>query len=138
MHDFQFYDRDALGALQAREHEFADKKNAIVAEIKELRTRGKRVEAQGDEEEAAARLEKEANAAWQFRFDWFFKSRNAAELQRRGDTLIRLVEKENEELETTGHGGKKRKSFSASEQTASSRKKKPSTPATTGKKQRRR
>ena len=37
--------------------------------------------------------------AWQFRFDWFFKSRNAAELQRRGDTLIRLVEKENEELE---------------------------------------
>lgn len=34
MHDFQFYDRDALEALQAREHEFADKKNAIIAEIK--------------------------------------------------------------------------------------------------------
>lgn len=43
--------------------------------------------------------------AWQFRFDWFFKSRNAAELQRRGDTLIRLVEKENEELEVGGGGG---------------------------------
>ncbi|CAN0241061.1 unnamed protein product, partial [Ectocarpus fasciculatus] len=41
----------------------------------------------------------EIRKAWQFRFDWFFKSRNAAELQRRGDTLIRLVEKENEELE---------------------------------------
>lgn len=41
------------------------------------------------------------NQAWQFRFDWFFKSRNAAELQRRGDTLIRLVEKENEELEVS-------------------------------------
>lgn len=34
MHDFQFYDRDALEALQAREHEFADRKNAIIAEIK--------------------------------------------------------------------------------------------------------
>ncbi|KDD72659.1 SLIDE domain-containing protein, partial [Helicosporidium sp. ATCC 50920] len=32
-----------------------------------------------------------------FRFDWFLKSRQAQELARRCDTLIRLIEKENEE-----------------------------------------
>ena len=41
----------------------------------------------------------------QFRFDWFLKSRNASELQRRTDTLVRLIEKENED--TTGKGTKK-------------------------------
>lgn len=30
----------------------------------------------------------------QFRFDWFLKSRNATELQRRTDTLVRLIEAE--------------------------------------------
>lgn len=34
-----------------------------------------------------------------FRFDWFVKSRTAAELARRCDTLIRLVERENQELD---------------------------------------
>lgn len=34
MHDFQFYDRDALEALQTKEHDYADRKNAIIAEIK--------------------------------------------------------------------------------------------------------
>ncbi|CAM6081834.1 unnamed protein product [Calypogeia fissa] len=34
-----------------------------------------------------------------FRFDWFVKSRSASELARRCDTLIRLVERENQELE---------------------------------------
>ncbi|GLJ45800.1 hypothetical protein SUGI_0963830 [Cryptomeria japonica] len=34
-----------------------------------------------------------------FRFDWFVKSRTAAELARRCDTLIRLVEKENQEVD---------------------------------------
>lgn len=53
----------------------------------------------------------EIRKAWQFRFDWFFKSRNAAELQRRGDTLIRLLERENEEHDTAQRGqAKKRKS----------------------------
>eukprot|EP00656_Telonema_subtile_P050797 TRINITY_DN6671_c0_g1_i3.p1 TRINITY_DN6671_c0_g1~~TRINITY_DN6671_c0_g1_i3.p1 ORF type:complete len:820 (+),score=195.20 TRINITY_DN6671_c0_g1_i3:64-2523(+) len=33
-------------------------------------------------------------AAWQFRFDWFIKSRTPTELGRRVDTLIRLIEKE--------------------------------------------
>jgi len=35
----------------------------------------------------------------QFRFDWFIKSRTALELQRRCQTLITLVERENMELE---------------------------------------
>ncbi|KAG6553414.1 hypothetical protein Mapa_005149 [Marchantia paleacea] len=34
-----------------------------------------------------------------FRFDWFVKSRTASELARRCDTLIRLVERENQELD---------------------------------------
>lgn len=34
-----------------------------------------------------------------FRFDWFVKSRSASELARRCDTLIRLVERENQELD---------------------------------------
>lgn len=35
----------------------------------------------------------------QFRFDWFVKSRTAAELARRCDTLIRLIEREIQELD---------------------------------------
>lgn len=35
----------------------------------------------------------------QFRFDWFIKSRTAMELQRRCNTLITLIERENQELE---------------------------------------
>ena len=37
-----------------------------------------------------------------FRFDWFVKSRTAQELARRCDTLIRLVEKENQEYVMSG------------------------------------
>ena len=51
-----------------------------------------------DELKAAVR------ASWRFRFDWFFKSRTPAELNRRCDTLIRLVEKE---AEDAAGGGKK-------------------------------
>lgn len=40
----------------------------------------------------------EVRKAWQFRFDWWFKSRTPVELKRRVDVLIRLIEKENEEL----------------------------------------
>eukprot|EP00658_Telonema_sp_P-2_P000140 TRINITY_DN10043_c0_g2_i1.p1 TRINITY_DN10043_c0_g2~~TRINITY_DN10043_c0_g2_i1.p1 ORF type:complete len:965 (+),score=286.55 TRINITY_DN10043_c0_g2_i1:52-2946(+) len=36
-------------------------------------------------------------SAWQFRFDWFIKSRTPTELGRRVDTLIRLIEKEEPE-----------------------------------------
>ncbi|XP_062514489.1 SWI/SNF-related matrix-associated actin-dependent regulator of chromatin subfamily A member 5-like [Corticium candelabrum] len=35
----------------------------------------------------------------QFRFDWFLKSRTAMELQRRCNTLITLIERENQELD---------------------------------------
>lgn len=41
-------------------------------------------------------LKQEIRKSWLFRFDWFFKSRTAVELQRRGDVLIRLIEKEKE------------------------------------------
>lgn len=34
-----------------------------------------------------------------FRFDWFVKSRTTQELARRCDTLIRLVERENQEFD---------------------------------------
>ncbi|KAK9868512.1 hypothetical protein WJX84_000615 [Apatococcus fuscideae] len=44
-------------------------------------------------------LKAEIRKTWRFRFDWFFKSRTPQELARRCDTLIRLVEKENEEAE---------------------------------------
>jgi SWI/SNF-related matrix-associated actin-dependent regulator of chromatin subfamily A member 5 len=41
-------------------------------------------------------LKAELRSAWQFRFDWFIKSRTPAELGRRVETLIRLIEKERE------------------------------------------
>ena len=39
-------------------------------------------------------LKAEIRKHWLFRFDWFFKSRTPAELGRRVETLVRLVEKE--------------------------------------------
>mmetsp|Transcript_20954 Transcript_20954/g.25425 ORF Transcript_20954/g.25425 Transcript_20954/m.25425 type:complete len:92 (+) Transcript_20954:350-625(+) len=54
-------------------------------------------------------LKQEIRKAWNFRFDWFFKSRTTAELQRRCDTLVRLVEKENEEMSGSSSKGGKRK-----------------------------
>lgn len=47
---------------------------------------------------AAERIRMEIRRAWQFRFDWYFKSRNAFEIQKRCDTLVRIIEKENEEV----------------------------------------
>jgi len=49
-------------------------------------------------------LKDEIRRAWQFRFDWFLKSRTPQELSRRVDMLIRCIEKENTEL--TGSGSK--------------------------------
>ncbi|POM58335.1 Hypothetical protein PHPALM_37028, partial [Phytophthora palmivora] len=40
----------------------------------------------------------EIRKAWQFRFDWFFKSRTIGELQKRGEVLTRMIERENDEL----------------------------------------
>lgn len=53
-------------------------------------------------------LKAEIRNSWRFRFDWFFKSRTPVELQRRCDTLIRLIEKENEEDEERVAATKKR------------------------------
>jgi SWI/SNF-related matrix-associated actin-dependent regulator of chromatin subfamily A member 5 len=45
------------------------------------------------------RLKAEIRRSWQFRFDWFLKSRTPLELSRRCDALIRMIEKENQDLE---------------------------------------
>ncbi|KAI2804812.1 SWI/SNF- matrix-associated actin-dependent regulator of chromatin sub A member 5 [Blomia tropicalis] len=45
----------------------------------------------------------------QFRFDWFLKSRTTSELQRRCNTLITLIERENQELEERELATKKSK-----------------------------
>ncbi|KAG7314349.1 hypothetical protein KOW79_021652 [Hemibagrus wyckioides] len=45
----------------------------------------------------------------QFRFDWFIKSRTAMELQRRCNTLISLIEKENTEIEEKEKAEKKKR-----------------------------
>ncbi|KAH7462525.1 hypothetical protein KRP22_004946 [Phytophthora ramorum] len=42
----------------------------------------------------------EIRKAWQFRFDWFFKSRTIGELQKRGELLTRMIERENDELKS--------------------------------------
>ena len=46
----------------------------------------------------AERIRMEIRRAWQFRFDWFFKSRNAQEIQKRCEAVVRLIEKENDEI----------------------------------------
>lgn len=46
---------------------------------------------------AAERIRMEIRRAWQFRFNWYFKSRNAQDIQKRCDILVKLVEKENED-----------------------------------------
>jgi len=52
-----------------------------------------------DKENVYEELRASVRAAPQFRFDWFIKSRTALELQRRCNTLITLIERENQELE---------------------------------------
>jgi SWI/SNF-related matrix-associated actin-dependent regulator of chromatin subfamily A member 5 len=39
-------------------------------------------------------LQLEIRSAWQFRFDWFLKSRSTADLSRRCDSLMRIIERE--------------------------------------------
>mmetsp|Transcript_18576 Transcript_18576/g.33600 ORF Transcript_18576/g.33600 Transcript_18576/m.33600 type:complete len:1152 (+) Transcript_18576:14-3469(+) len=46
---------------------------------------------------AARRIQLEIRRAWQFRFNWFFKSRSPQEIQKRCDVLIRVVEREVQE-----------------------------------------
>ena len=47
---------------------------------------------------AAERIRMEIRRAWQFRFDWYFKSRSATEIQKRCDLVVKVIERENEEL----------------------------------------
>lgn len=52
-----------------------------------------------DKENVYDELRYAIRQAPQFRFDWFIKSRTSIELQRRCNTLITLIERENQELE---------------------------------------
>jgi len=52
-----------------------------------------------DKENVYDELRSCVRKAPQFRFDWFLKSRTSLELQRRCNTLISLIEKENQELD---------------------------------------
>ncbi|XP_027330198.1 ISWI chromatin-remodeling complex ATPase CHR11-like [Abrus precatorius] len=56
-----------------------------------------------------------------FRFDWFVKSRTTQELTRRCDTLIRLVEKENQEHDERERQARKEKKLAAKNMTPSKR-----------------
>ena len=47
---------------------------------------------------AAERIRMEIRRAWQFRMNWFFKSRTAQEIQKRCELLVKVVERENEDL----------------------------------------
>lgn len=62
-----------------------------------------------DRENVYDELRAAIRQAPQFRFDWFIKSRTAAELQRRCNTLITLIERENQELEEKEKAERKRR-----------------------------
>merc|ERR1711994_463717 len=62
-----------------------------------------------DRENVYDELRTSVRQAPQFRFDWFIKSRTAVELQRRCNTLITLIERENLELEEKEKAEKKSK-----------------------------
>lgn len=93
-----------------------------------------------DKENVYEELRAAIRSSPQFRFDWFLKSRTALELQRRCNTLITLIERENQEIEekekldkkktktsnvsNATKGGQKRKADAAATQSAGSTKKK--------------
>jgi SWI/SNF-related matrix-associated actin-dependent regulator of chromatin subfamily A member 5 len=54
-------------------------------------------------------LKAEVRKAWQFRFNWWIKSRTPIELKRRIDTLIKLIEKENAEIAEAERAERRRK-----------------------------
>jgi SWI/SNF-related matrix-associated actin-dependent regulator of chromatin subfamily A member 5 len=67
-----------------------------------------------DKENVYEELRAAVRNAPQFRFDWFIKSRTAMELQRRCNTLITLIERENHEIEEKEKAEKKKKGSKAS------------------------
>merc|ERR1711983_645417 len=68
-----------------------------------------------DKENVYEELRAAVRNAPQFRFDWFIKSRTAMELQRRCNTLITLIERENNEIEEKEKAEKKNKKGAKSE-----------------------
>ena len=78
-----------------------------------------------DKENVYEELRAAVRNAPQFRFDWFIKSRTAMELQRRCNTLITLIERENHEIEEKEKAEKKKKGNKSSDAKAD----KNSTPA---------
>jgi len=89
-----------------------------------------------DKENVYEELRASVRTAPQFRFDWFIKSRTAMELQRRCNTLITLIERENQELEERERTDKKQrkpKSGTSSGVNAGKRKEPPGTPDSKGK-----
>ncbi|XP_022189967.2 chromatin-remodeling complex ATPase chain Iswi isoform X2 [Nilaparvata lugens] len=62
-----------------------------------------------DKENVYEELRAAVRCAPQFRFDWFIKSRTAVELQRRCNTLITLIERENQDLEEKERAEKKKR-----------------------------
>ena len=56
--------------------------------------------------------------SWLFRFDWFLKSRTPAELGRRVDTLIRLIEKESEDEQAAAKKQQRRASGTGTKRTS--------------------
>lgn len=44
---------------------------------------------------AAERIRMEIRRAWQFRFDWYFKSQSSEDIQKRCELLVRIIEREN-------------------------------------------
>ncbi|XP_021043177.1 probable global transcription activator SNF2L1 isoform X3 [Mus pahari] len=62
-----------------------------------------------DRENVYEELRQCVRNAPQFRFDWFIKSRTAMEFQRRCNTLITLIEKENMEIEERERAEKKKR-----------------------------
>ncbi|QQP55261.1 Chromatinremodeling complex ATPase chain Iswilike, partial [Caligus rogercresseyi] len=75
----------------------------------------------------------------QFRFDWFIKSRTAMELQRRCNTLITLIERENHEIEEKEKAEQKKKKGSKDSSSSASSKATPHSASSTpsGKSQKR-
>ncbi|KAF4533362.1 hypothetical protein B566_EDAN002760 [Ephemera danica] len=93
-----------------------------------------------DKENVYEELRAAVRSAPQFRFDWFIKSRTAMELQRRCNTLITLIERENQELEEKERQEKKKRGpKSGSQSTSGSQSQgQASTPSSTGGSQKKR
>jgi hypothetical protein len=69
-----------------------------------------------DKENVYDELRYAVRQAPQFRFDWFIKSRTTVELQRRCNTLISLIERENQELEEKEKSDRKNQRQAASKE----------------------